>query len=124
MRRIARLAAAAALTSGLAAVPAPASAAPTALSHFTGSHCPSKSLCLYRDRDFSGGGIAIRAGDHIGFLGEHGVNDRMSSWSNDSGATCTWWSDAHERGTPHLMYHGYRVNVRAAENDTASSVHC
>ncbi|MER5495475.1 peptidase inhibitor family I36 protein [Streptomyces sp. LE64] len=124
MRRVALLVAAAALTTGPAVASAPASAAPAALRHFSGSHCPPDSLCLYRDHHFGGGGVAVRAGDYIGFLGDYGVNDQMSSWSNDTGTICTWWSDAHQGGAAHSMYSAYRVNVLPSENDTASSVRC
>ncbi|MFF3557303.1 peptidase inhibitor family I36 protein [Streptomyces tsukubensis] len=133
MRRIAIAAAAVALTAGLAAAPSatattapaktpsPAAAAPV---HFSGSNCPSNSLCLYRDSNFNGGGIALKRGDGIGYLGDYGFNDQMSSWSNDSGTTCYWWVDAYKGGAIHDMRNGYRVNVLASENDTASSVQC
>ncbi|MEU3597912.1 peptidase inhibitor family I36 protein [Streptomyces sp. NPDC006798] len=132
MRRFALLAAAAALTAGLAAAPTATAAAPAAPSapvaaapvHFSGSNCPSNSLCLYRDVNFTGGGIAIKAGDYIGFLGDYGFNDQMSSWSNDSGVTCNWWVHAYRGGDRHVQYNGYRVNVLPSENDQASSVQC
>ncbi|MFI1829123.1 peptidase inhibitor family I36 protein [Streptomyces sp. NPDC020412] len=132
MRPIALLAAAAALTAGLAATPSAATPsassanerAAAAVTHFSGSNCPSRSLCLYRDYNFTGGGVAIKAGDYVGFLGDYGFNDQMSSWSNDTGVTCWWWTHAYRGGDSHIMYNGYRVNVLASENDTASSVQC
>ncbi|MFE0424512.1 peptidase inhibitor family I36 protein [Streptomyces sp. NPDC058953] len=131
MRRFALLAAAA-LTAGLALAPSAIAAAPAAPvaraaaapSHFSGSNCPSNSLCLYRDYNYTGGGIAIQAGDYIGNLGDYGFNDQMSSWSNDSGTTCYWWVHAYQGGDRHVQYNGYRVNVLASENDQASSVRC
>ncbi|MGV9315353.1 peptidase inhibitor family I36 protein [Streptomyces sp. NPDC003691] len=135
MRRIA-LFAAAALTTGLALAPSATASTSPAVSgpvtaaaaaapvHFSGANCPSNSLCLYRDVNFTGGGIAIRPGDAIGFLGDYGFNDQLSSWSNDSGGTCYWWVDANRNGAIHDMRNGYRVNLPGNENDTASSVLC
>ncbi|MEU2389556.1 peptidase inhibitor family I36 protein [Streptomyces sp. NPDC007369] len=107
-----------------AAEPASSPAAAAAVSTFEGSNCPADSLCLYRDYNFTGGGIALRAGDHLPWLGAYGFNDHMSSWSNDSGTVCYWWTDAYSGGEGHDMKNGYRVNVLPQENDMASSVRC
>ncbi|MER7044579.1 peptidase inhibitor family I36 protein [Streptomyces jumonjinensis] len=131
MRRIALFTAALTLAAGLAAAPAVAGpAVPEAavkaasVTHFSGSDCPADSLCLYRDYNYSGGGIALSPNTYAGWLGDYGFNDTMSSWSNDTGQTCVWWSDAYQGGDAHAMYDRYRVNVLAYENDTASSVEC
>ncbi|GLF93700.1 peptidase inhibitor family I36 protein [Streptomyces yaizuensis] len=122
MRRIALLTAALALATPLTTA-SPARAAGT-VTTFAGSHCPPASLCLYRDYDFTGGGIALTADTYVGRLGDHGFNDQMSSWSNDTGLVCDWWEHA-DRGRPiHDMRPGYRVNVLPRENDTASAVEC
>ncbi len=91
---------------------------------FTGSNCPQDSLCLYRDHGFTGGGLALRVGDSVESLGQYGFNDRMSSWSNDSGVDCLWTPDSYGQGTAHPMIAGQRINVTPQENDTASAVYC
>lgn len=116
------------LSCGLTTAPAGAAgSAPsttTSVTTFSGSNCPSNSLCLYRDYNYSGGGIALRAGDSLPWLGDQGFNDRMSAWSNDTGVTCVWTEDSYGSGLTHDMYNGYRVNVLDRENDTASAVYC
>ncbi|MER5767036.1 peptidase inhibitor family I36 protein [Streptomyces sp. NPDC001985] len=130
MRRIALLAAAVTLIAGPSAAPATAahSSPPASLSasvtSFSGSDCPARSLCLYRDHNFTGGGVALSADTYVGWLGDHGFNDRMSSWSNDTGQVCDWWSDSYRGGAIHDMRDGNRVQVLPSENDTASSVEC
>ncbi|GGT24636.1 MULTISPECIES: peptidase inhibitor family I36 protein [Streptomyces] len=130
MLRRAALFAATALVALLPSAPAtaaPAGPAAPAAAHvttFDGSNCPQNSLCLYRDHEFTGGGIALRAGDAAPWLGDFGFNDLMSSWSNDSGVVCHWTSDSYGNGDTHVMHDGYRVNVLPWENDTASAVYC
>ncbi|MFJ9646196.1 peptidase inhibitor family I36 protein [Streptomyces sp. NPDC004244] len=126
MRRLVPLLFATFTAACLAAAPAAAepAAARASVSAFDGSNCPSHSLCLYRDVNFGGGGIALQAGDHLPWLGAYGFNDTMSSWSNDTGTTCFWWTDAYSGGEGHDMKNRYRVNVLPSENDTASSVRC
>ncbi|MFJ3788467.1 peptidase inhibitor family I36 protein [Kitasatospora sp. NPDC090091] len=118
--------AAALLTAGLAAAPATATTprSATAVRQFDGGNCPAQSLCLYRDYNYTGGGIALQAGDEIPWLGDYGFNDRMSSWSNDTGVTCYWYTDAYFSGDEHDMKNRYRVNVLPSENDMASAVTC
>ncbi|MFF8955993.1 peptidase inhibitor family I36 protein [Streptomyces sp. NPDC014894] len=133
MRRTALIAAAVTVFAALAAAPAsagpspwpPPRAAPAAsVAHFAGSDCPAGALCLYRDRDFTGGGIALGPDTYVERLGDHGFDDRMSSWSNDTGQVCDWWTDEGRGGVIHDIRDGYRVNVLPGENDTASSVEC
>jgi hypothetical protein len=116
---------AAAVMVGLTAAPAMAEPDVHALArHFSGSKCPADSLCLYKDRDFKGGGVAFKTGAYLPSLNNVQFNDQMSSWSNDSGGTCYWYSDDDGKGAAHDMKNGYRVNVLSSENDTASSVRC
>lgn len=113
------------VTVGLTIAPAVAepSVRPSA-TFFSGSNCPANRLCLYRDSDFKGGGIAFKAGEYLWSLNNVRFNDQMSSWSNDSGVTCHWFSDESAKGASHDMKNGYRVNVLSGENDTASSIRC
>jgi len=116
------------LSAGLTAAPAGAAgsapATTSSVTTFSGSNCPSNSLCLYRDYGYTGGGIALNAGDSVPWLGDYGFNDKMSAWSNDSGVTCTWTEDAYGAGISHEMYNGYRIEVLPRENDMASAVYC
>ncbi|ANW20214.1 peptidase inhibitor family I36 protein [Streptomyces clavuligerus] len=136
MRRFAALAVALSLATPIAAahaaeaarVAVPAGPDPSAAYAriFSGRACPQDALCLYRDFGSIGGGSAISAGDSLVDLGTvaYDVNDVMSSWSNDTGRTCTWWEHMGQGGGAHPMPDGYRVNVTRAESDSASSVRC
>ncbi|MEV7289898.1 peptidase inhibitor family I36 protein [Streptomyces sp. NPDC093252] len=106
----------------LATGTAPAHAAP--VTTFSGSDCPAGRLCLFRDYDFSGGGIALSSRTELYSLANYGFNDQLSSWSNNSGVTCMWWNNGLDSGGGHEMRNGYRVNLLPSENDTASSVRC
>ncbi|GII63472.1 hypothetical protein Skr01_35570 [Sphaerisporangium krabiense] len=86
------------------------------------THCPSGYVCLFRDYDYQGGGYGFASGSSIGFLGDIGFNDVMSSWANDSGIRYCWYVDANFEGDGHEMKPGYRVNVLPQENDQASSL--
>ncbi|ANW22158.1 peptidase inhibitor family I36 protein [Streptomyces clavuligerus] len=108
----------------LAAGPAAADPVIAQVGTFTGSNCPGQSLCLYRDVDFTGGGISVSARDTIASLRNYDFNDTMSSWSNDTGRICTWYDHDDLTGRYHHMLIGYRVNLPMNENDTASSVRC
>ncbi|MVO88815.1 hypothetical protein GPA10_29670 [Streptomyces sp. p1417] len=114
------------MTVGLSAGPAAAepSSGPTTVRHFSGSNCPSNSLCIYKDGNFRGGGVAFERGDDRWSLHNVRMNDQMSSWSNDSGVTCYWFEHEHFRGASHDMRNGFRVNLPGNENDTASSIRC
>ncbi|GHE50342.1 hypothetical protein GCM10018785_20040 [Streptomyces longispororuber] len=120
------LLAAALMTVGLGAGPATAepSKGPSAITHFSGSNCPSRSLCIYKDGNFRGGGVAFERGDELWSLHNVRMNDQMTSWSNDSGVTCYWFEHEHFRGASHDMRNGFRVNLPGNENDTASSIRC
>lgn len=131
MRLRSLLAAAVLLAGGLAgAAPAraatagPADDQPTDIVAFAGSDCPQDSLCLFYDSDYTGGGVALRAGDDAAQLALYGFNDRMSSWSNGSGVDCVWTRDADGQGEAHVMRRGDHIDVTPEENDTASSIYC
>ncbi|GAA2227776.1 hypothetical protein GCM10010232_12060 [Streptomyces amakusaensis] len=123
MRRVALLAAALMIFTGLAAAPSAATPAGS-VTLFSGSDCPADSLCLYRHRGFTGGGVAIGPDTYVERLADHGFDDRMSSWSNDSGQICDWWTEYGRGGTIHDLRDGRRADLPRAENDTASSVEC
>ncbi|TYB40130.1 peptidase inhibitor family I36 protein [Actinomadura chibensis] len=110
------------------AVPASAAAHPEATT-FTGSNCPANSLCMYRDFNYRGGGVALTRGKGARDFRHPDLNfnDQMSSWSNDSGVLCYWYEHDDYRSEPgqdHPMKNGYRVNLTSSENDTASSARC
>ncbi|MFC7328942.1 peptidase inhibitor family I36 protein [Marinactinospora rubrisoli] len=86
------------------------------------TYCPDGYVCLFRDYNYQGGGYGFRSGTSIGFLGDIGFNDQMSSWANDSGQRYCWYFDAYYQGEVHDMLPGYRVNVTPRENDQASSL--
>ncbi|MEU0515117.1 peptidase inhibitor family I36 protein [Amycolatopsis sp. NPDC006125] len=102
----------------------PATAAAQEVSTFDGRDCPQGSLCLYRDHGFTGGGLALRPGDRVGDLATYDLADRISSWTNDAGVTCTWYESPDFYGRAHEMLHGYRVDLPGPEDDTPSSVEC
>ncbi|UQS22910.1 peptidase inhibitor family I36 protein [Amycolatopsis thermalba] len=102
----------------------PATAAAQGVSPFDGRDCPRGSLCLYRDHGFTGGGLALQPGDRVGDLGTHDLADVVSSWTNDSGVTCTWYESPDFYGRAHEMLDGFRVELPAPEDDTPSSVAC
>ncbi|WP_231679873.1 peptidase inhibitor family I36 protein, partial [Streptomyces clavuligerus] len=128
VRRLTVLAAALAIatpTAPAAAAPVPApDPVPTAVVSFSGSNCPERSLCLYRDANYTGGGIAFRGGDFVMNLGTYGVNDTMSSWSNNAYRDCFWFPHADMVGGGHVMSTFKRINLPPNENDTASSILC
>lgn len=108
-------------------VPASAAAPRFAgVSTFSGSNCPANRLCLYRDYNYTGGGVAIARDGFADWFGDSSLNfnDQMSSWSNDSGVTCAWYSDADYRATRSAMGNGERGDVPQGLNDTASSARC
>ncbi|MEU9891384.1 peptidase inhibitor family I36 protein [Sphaerisporangium sp. NPDC051017] len=86
------------------------------------TRCPDGYVCLFRDNEFQGGGYGIASGHSVGFLGDIGFNDQMSSWANDSGRRYCWYVDANYAGDRHVMENRYRVNVLPQENDQASSL--
>jgi Peptidase inhibitor family I36 len=93
---------------------------------FPGSACPPNSLCMYRDYNFKGGGVALtRDRGARSFLHpDLRFNDQMSSWSNDSGIECAWYKNTDFTGDSHPMRDGFRVNLPRRQNDQASSAHC
>ncbi|MFJ6805715.1 MULTISPECIES: peptidase inhibitor family I36 protein [Streptomyces] len=90
---------------------------------FSGSACPANKACLYRDSNFTGGGVYLSRWSEISELWRYGFNDQMSSWSNDTGVPCFWWKNGVGSGT-HVMDPGYRVNVLSSEDNHASSAAC
>ncbi|ANW22356.1 peptidase inhibitor family I36 protein [Streptomyces clavuligerus] len=124
MRRLTVLAAALSIATPIAPAAAAPDPAPRAIVSFPGSDCPTQSLCLYRDANYTGGGIALQGGNSISNLGDYGFNDVMSSWSNDTFRYCMWFPHIGMTGEGHRMNNTYRINLPANENDTASSVRC
>jgi Peptidase inhibitor family I36 len=128
MRRIIVLAAAAAAIAGVAAAPANAAPSPEhareAVHRFDESNCRAPYLCLYRDAEFTGGGLAIEPGASIPSLADYGFSREMSSWSNETDDMCFWSDDEDLRGVAHMMDNGVRVNMLDEEDDTAMSVTC
>ncbi|MFF2658512.1 peptidase inhibitor family I36 protein [Kitasatospora sp. NPDC058032] len=121
------LLAAALVIASAGATTAPAIAQPATLNavlHFSGNRCPDDSLCLYKDGNFTGGGVGLQRGNELPALNNVRMNDMLSSWSNDSGVTCYWYEHENFKGASHDMKNGYRVNLPDNENDTASSVRC
>ncbi|MBY6306796.1 peptidase inhibitor family I36 protein [Streptomyces clavuligerus] len=91
---------------------------------FLGKNCPANSLCLFGNGNLSGGGIALRPGDSVAYLGDYHFNDQMSSWSNHTGQECTWFGDIFWAGPTRTMWDHHAQNLVASDNDTASSVMC
>jgi hypothetical protein len=97
-------------------------ALPPGVSPHSGSTCPKGYICLFTDSNFSGTAYKVQAGTSVPWFGDFNFNDAMSSWANDSGRTFCWYTDANYVGLRRDMKPGYRVNLPANENDTASSL--
>ncbi|MFF7182940.1 peptidase inhibitor family I36 protein [Streptomyces sp. NPDC008121] len=117
--------AAAVSVAGMFLAPASTAASPEVL-HIpvTQTSCFPKHICFYREINFLGGGIAVRAGFDLNNLGGSlGIDDQMSSWRNMSTERYCWYPDPNFAGIARVMRPESDVSAVAAdENDLASSV--
>lgn len=100
------------IASALGAGAAPATAAL--------SECPSGTVCLFKDSNFSGL-LGYRSGGNGLVNISYANNDEMSSWANKSNWDAAWYSDANGGGSCYDMdsqstnsYVGYWFNDRAS----------
>lgn len=87
-----------------------------------GRNCPGGYVCLFRDQNFTGGGIALRRGQGLNDLRAIDFNDQLSSWINASGERYCWYSENNFMGYRHVMNGHAKRNVYLPYNDMASSV--
>lgn len=104
----------------------PATAASPEVIHIpaTQTTCFPKHICFYRDAGFLGGGIAVRAGFDLNYLGDSlDMDNQMTSWRNASTERYCWHPDPHFAGLARVMRPESEVAVVVTdENDIASAV--
>ena len=88
------------------------------------SDCPSGSVCLWKDANYSGT-ILILPGTAttVNNLASYSFDDAMTSWANRSSLDARWFYGTSLGGTTRCMNAGSAVsNVGSTDNDQASSL--